>query len=459
MDKWAHFIMYGGLACAVWFDILRGRLHPGAILTIALTIIFPIAFGGLMELGQAHLTTCRNGDWLDFIANTIGVIIATPIGLTMKRFFFIAACLLGTATVSAQTDSLPPLKDAFAGKFLIGAAVNVHQVRNGSARLHSLISSEFSSVVAENCMKSGSLQPREGVFRFDDADRLADFAQRNGQALIGHCLVWHSQAPRWFFTDNEGNEVSREVLIERMRTHIHTVVSHFKGRVKGWDVVNEAIEWNGELRQSKFLKIIGPDFISLAFKFAHEADPEAELYYNDYGMDGKMKRDAVVRLVRQLKSEGICIDAVGMQSHVSFSTPLDEYERSIEAFAAEGVKVMITELDLSVLPWPRNNMGAEVEANFEYQEKMNPFRNGLSKEMEQKQTDFYSRLFDIYLRHSDDITRVTFWGVSDGDSWKNNWPVRGRTDYPLAFDRQLRAKPFVGKIIKMANKAKQGDEL
>jgi endo-1,4-beta-xylanase len=214
-------------------------------------------------------------------------------------------------------------------------------------------------------------------------------------------------------------------------------------------VVNEAIEWNGELRKSKFLKIIGPEFISLAFKFAHEADPDAELYYNDYGMDGKMKRDAVVRLVRQLKAEGIRIDAVGMQSHVSFSTPLDEYERSIEAFAAEGVKVIITELDLSVLPWPRNNMGAEVEANFEYQEKMNPFRNGLSKEMEQKQTDFYSRLFEIYLRHSDDITRVTFWGVSDGDSWKNNWPVRGRTDYPLAFDRQLRAKPFVREIIKL----------
>lgn len=369
----------------------------------------------------------------------------------MKRVFIIAILLMAVATIDAQK----PLKKAFKDKFLIGAALNAHQVRSNDQKLHDLIRREFSSVVAENCMKSGSLQPREGVFRFDDADKLVALAEKNGQAVIGHCLVWHSQAPDWFFTDKNGNDVSREVLIERMRKHIHTVVTHFKGKVKGWDVVNEAIEWDGKMRESKFYKIIGEEFISLAFKFAHEADPDVELYYNDYGMDGRLKREAVVRMVRKLKADGRRIDAVGMQSHVAFSTPLDEYERSIEAFAAEGVKVMITELDLSVLPWPHGNMGAAVENNFEYQERMNPFRKGLTKEMEDKQTDFFCRLFDIYLRHADDITRVTFWGVGDGDSWKNNWPVRGRTDYPLAFDREYRAKPFVKEIIEMAKRYKK----
>lgn len=369
----------------------------------------------------------------------------------MKRAFIIAVLLLAVATIDAQK----PLKKAFKDKFLIGAALNTQQVKSNDKKLHNLIRREFNSVVAENCMKSGSLQPREGVFRFDDADKLVALAEKNGQAVIGHCLVWHSQAPDWFFTDKNGNDVSREVLIERMRNHIHSVVKHFKGKVKGWDVVNEAIEWDGKMRESKFYKIIGEEFISLAFKFAHEADPDVELYYNDYGMDGKMKREAVVRMVRKLKADGRRIDAIGMQSHVAFSTPLDEYERSIETFAAEGVKVMITELDLSVLPWPHGNMGAAVENNFEYQERMNPFRKGLTKEMEDKQTDFFCRLFDIYLRHADDITRVTFWGVGDGDSWKNNWPVRGRTDYPLAFDRQYRAKPFVKEIIEMAKKHKK----
>lgn len=454
MDKWTHFVMFGGLACAVWYDIWRSRIRYSVMTIVTLAIVLPVIYGGLTELAQAYLTTCRQGDWLDCIANTIGVIIAIPIGLIMKRIKHLAvtaALTMLTSGMAAQTDSLPPLRDAFADKFLIGAALNTHQVRSQDPRLQALIRREFSSVVAENCMKSGSLQPREGVFRFDEADRLADLAEKNGQALIGHCLIWHSQAPRWFFTDSLGNKVSREVLIERMRTHIHTVVTHFKGKVKGWDVVNEAIEWDGSWRKSDFYNIIGPEFINLAFKFAHEADPEVELYYNDYSMDGQMKRDAVVRMVRNLKADGLRIDAVGMQSHLSLGTSLDEYEKSLMAFAAEGVKVMATELDLSVLPWPHGNNGAAVETNFEYQEKMNPYRNGLTPEMEQRQTEFFKRLFAIYLRHADHISRVTFWGVSDGDSWKNNWPVRGRTDYPLAFDRQLRPKPFVREIMKLCN--------
>ena len=320
--------------------------------------------------------------------------------------------------------------------------------------MQNLIGRQFSAVVAENCMKGEVVQPKEGVFNFKDGDLLCELAERNAQVVTGHCLIWHSQPPKWMFTDKDGKTVSREVLIERMKSHIYAVAGHFKGRVKGWDVVNEAILDNGKFRKSEYYRIIGPEFIRLAFQFAHEADPDAELYYNDYSMDRPGKRDAVVRLIRDLKAHGCRIDAVGMQSHVAFDTPLDEYEKSIEAFAAEGVKVMVTELDLSVLPWPKGNFGAAVETNFTYNDSLNPYRKGLSKEKEKEQTDFYTRLFDIYLRHSKDITRVTFWGVTDGDSWKNNWPVHGRTDYPLAFDRKMKAKPFVKEIIKMAKSGK-----
>lgn len=366
----------------------------------------------------------------------------------------VLALSLGMTLTSCYAGKQTTLKDAFEGKFLIGTALNTRQVMSRDKKLQSLISSQFNAVVAENCMKAEELQPKEGEFEFRNGDRLCDLAEKNGQVVTGHCLIWHSQAPDWFFKDKDGKEVSRDVLIQRMKDHIYKVVGHYKGRVKGWDVVNEAIEGNGEFRKSPYYRIIGPDFIRLAFQFAHEADPDAELYYNDYSMDLPRKREAVVKLVKDLKAHGCRIDAVGMQSHVAFDTPLDEYEKSIEAFAAAGVKVMVTELDLSVLPWPKGDFGAAVETNFEYKKAMDPYQDGLTPEMEKKQSDFYVKLFDIYLRHSKDITRVTFWGVTDGDSWKNNWPVHGRTDYPLAFDRDLQPKPFVQEIVDMAESGK-----
>ena len=268
------------------------------------------------------------------------------------------------------------LREAYADKFLIGTALNTRQVTTRNKELQSLIRDQFSAVVAENCMKGEVVQPEEGRFDFTDGDRLCDLAEKNGQVVTGHCLVWHSQAPRWFFKDKDGKQVSREVLIQRMKDHIYKVVGHYKGRVKGWDVVNEAIEGNGEFRKSPYYRIIGPEFIRLAFQFAHEADPDAELYYNDYGMDSPAKREAVVKMVKDLKAHGCRIDAVGMQSHLGFNTPLDEYEKSLEAFVAAGVKVMATELELSVLPWPKGNYGAAIETNFDYKREMDPTRKG-----------------------------------------------------------------------------------
>lgn len=373
----------------------------------------------------------------------------------IKKSIVLGMAAAALADAFAQEEAT--LREAFAGKFLVGAALNVRQVRSRDEALQSLIREQFSSVVAENCMKAEEVQPEEGRFVFDEGDRLCDLAEKNGQVVTGHCLIWHSQAPRWFFTDKEGKEVSREVLIQRMKDHIYKVVGHYKGRVKGWDVVNEAVDGNGEFRKSPFYRIVGPEYIRLAFRFAREADPDAELYYNDYDMDLPRKREAVVALVKDLKEHGCRIDAVGMQSHVSFDTPLDEYEKSIEAFSAAGVKVMVTELDLSVLPWPKGNFGAAVETNFDYKKAMDPYRDGLTAEKSKQLNDFYVRLFDIYLRHGGDITRVTFWGVSDGDSWKNNWPIRGRRDYPLAFDRDLKPKPFVKTVIEMAKSGRYGE--
>ena len=251
------------------------------------------------------------------------------------------------------------------------------------------------------------------------------------------------------FKDNSGQPASRELLVERMRTHIHTTVGRYRGRIKGWDVVNEAIEGNGTLRRSPWLEQVGPDFIELAFKFAHEADPDCELYYNDYGMDNPRKRERVVKLIRDLRRKGIRIDGVGLQSHQHLRSPnLGNYERSLVAFAAEGVKVMITELDISVLPaaW---GVTAEITTSHQYRNKYDPYREGLPEAKQKELAERYCELFRIYQRHAKVIDRVTFWGFTDRSSWLNGFPVRGRTDYPLLYDRHLKPKPCARAIAQL----------
>ena len=364
----------------------------------------------------------------------------------VKYFFIVVVFVL----VGRYTSAAQGLKDVIGKDCLIGAAINQSQSAGVNTKVTAIIDKHFNCLVAENCMKAESVQPREGEFDFRAADEFVRFAEQHGQKVIGHCLVWHSQAPAWFFTDSQGKPVSREVLIERMRKHITTVVGRYKGRIHGWDVVNEAIEDDGSYRRSPYYNIIGEDYFELAFKMAHEADPDAELYYNDFSMGKPGKREGVCRLVKRLRAAGCRIDAVGMQSHNGMDYPnLDDYEKSIEAFAGCGVKVMVTELDLNVLPSPRGFGGASVEQNFEYQKKLTPYRDGLPKDVARKVADRYMDFFRIYHRHRDKIARITLWGVGDGDSWLNNWPVHGRTNYPLLFDRQYREKPVVKRIIKM----------
>ncbi|MCD8282222.1 MAG: endo-1,4-beta-xylanase [Prevotella sp.] len=351
-----------------------------------------------------------------------------------------------SGTVKAQTaDSARSIKGVFGDKFLVGVAMNQRQVAGMDTAAVRIVKRHFNSVVAENCMKCEAIHPQESVYDFTAADSLVAFGEANGMAVIGHCLVWHSQCAPWFFTDKEGKRVSAETLKQRMKDHITTVVSRYKGRVKGWDVVNEALLEDGSYRKSPYFEILGEEYIPLAFEYAREADPDAELYYNDYAMNVPAKRAAVVKLVRKLKARGLRIDGVGMQGHMGMDYPdINEFEESIVAFGAEGVNVMVTEWDMSALPTVSRS--ANVSDRVAFEQEMNPYPAGLPDSISDKWNARMKAFFELFVRHAGFITLVTAWGVADGDSWKNDFPVRGRREYPLLFDRNYEPKPFIKEL-------------
>lgn len=325
---------------------------------------------------------------------------------------------------------------------MIGGALNTGHIMGTDAKGQALVAAQFNTVTAENDMKWEMMQPESGQFDFKSADALVEFCEANDIFLVGHTLLWHQQTPDWVFEDENGEVASRELVLSRLKNHIDTVVGRYKGRVKGWDVVNEAIEDDGTFRQSKWLETIGSDYIELAFRYAQEADPEAELYYNDYNVSKPAKREAIVKLVAGLQASGVKIDGVGIQGHYGFDYPdLSELENSIVAIKGLGLPVMFTELDVSVLPFPdEDQMGADISLSFELKAELNPFANGISAEASQELADNYARLFQLFIKHRETISRVTFWGVEDATSWRNFWPIEGRTDYPLVFDRDYQPK-------------------
>ena len=348
------------------------------------------------------------------------------------------------------SSNVTTLKDAYKGKFVIGTALNTSQITGKAIEEVNIIKTHFNSIVAENCMKSGPIQPREGEFDFTLADQFVEFGVQNNMHIVGHTLIWHSQAPRWFFTDSAGTQVSPEVLKERMKNHIYTVVGRYKGKVNGWDVVNEAINDDGSFRNSRFYQILGEDFIKYAFQYAQEADPDAELYYNDYSMSVPGKRNGVVAMVKKLQEQGIKISGIGMQTHVGLDYPeLSEFEASMKAYGDLGVKVMITEMDVSVLPTPEWGRGADIATNIDYQAKYNPYTQGLPDSASVQLENRYAEFFNLFMKY-DFVSRVTVWGVTDANSWKNGFPVRGRTDYPLLFDRNNQPKSVVQHLIDLA---------
>lgn len=345
------------------------------------------------------------------------------------------------------------LKESFRDDFRIGAALNYEQVNRQDIKALNLVTLHFNSISPENMLKWGPVHPRPDEYNFGPADNYVAFGQEEDMFIIGHTLVWHQQTPEWVFEDTNGKATTRKKLLERMQSHISTVAGRYRGKIKGWDVVNEALDDDGSLRKTRWLEIVGEDYLTKAFEYTHEAAPEAELYYNDYNLWKPAKRAGAIRIVKNLQEKGIQVDGVGMQGHYSLDAPaIDEIEASILAFSELGVKVMITELDIDVLP-KRGSLGADLGERYDESAAYNPYPEALPDSLEQRLADRYGELFALFYKHRDKISRVTFWGVADHHSWLNNWPIRGRTSYPLLFDREYQAKPAFGAVVEQAGEA------
>jgi endo-1,4-beta-xylanase len=357
----------------------------------------------------------------------------------------LAACLAAAAQAPVS------LKDAYRDDFVVGAAINQAQIEGEDARGDRLLVAQFNSISPENALKWEIVHPLPGKYDFTLADQYVAFGQKHGMYTVGHCLVWHNQVPEWVFHDEQGRMLGRDALLARMRDHIQTVVGRYKGRIQSWDVVNEALDEDGSLRQSPWLKIIGPDYIEKAFEYAHQADPEAVLVYNDYNLENPVKRAGALRLIVRLKAEGVPVSAVGLQGHLGLTMPAAaQVDAAIADFAALDVKVAITELDIDVLPPATRAPTAEVSLKIARNPALNPYPHGLPAEVQQRLAARYAELFGVFLKHRGQLVRVTLWGVSDGDSWLNDWPVAGRTSYPLLFDRKGHAKPACAAVIDAA---------
>ena len=378
------------------------------------------------------------------------------------RWIPLLPLLLASVVLGAQDR--PALKEVFKDAFMMGTAVNEAIVSGRDSASRAIALRHFRSITVENAMKAASLNPRPGVWNFGPADAFVEFGETHGMFIVGHTLVWHNQTPAWFFQDERGEANSPAAQIERMRSHIEAVAGRYKGRVHAWDVVNEVVDNDGSYRKTAWVNAVGSgdELVKAAFRFAGQYAPGAELYYNDFNAWRPAKRDGIVRMVKMLQSEGIRIDGVGMQGHWGLNYPRTEYiEAAIDAYAALGVKVMITELDVDVLPVTREGqvIGTVLsDPQFqleEFKEYLDPYRSGLSEAIERQIADRWGELFRILYGRRDKIDRVTLWGVHDGLSWKNNYPVPGRTNYPLLFDRNLRPKPAFDAVLAVPG----GDQL
>jgi endo-1,4-beta-xylanase len=372
--------------------------------------------------------------------------------------------LLTTACAQLTAAQAPTLKSAYKDVFRIGTSVNAAIVSGADSLSQNIVSQQFNSVTAENVLKAALINPRPGVFNFAPADAYVAFGERHNMFIVGHTLVWHNQTPAWFFQDSAGHPNTRDQQIERLRSHIETVAGRYAGRIHGWDVVNEVIDNDGSYRQTSWVKGIGSgdELVKLAFKLAAQFAPNTELYYNDFNTWRPTKRDGIVRLVRMLKKEGIRIDAVGMQGHWGLNYPKTEYiEAAIDSFAATGVKVNITELDVDVLPMTREGqlVGTVMQdPQFqleEFKSYLDPYTAGLPDEVQRALAARYAELFRIFYKKRDKIGRVTFWGVQDGASWKNNTPIPGRTNYPLLYGRDRKPKPAFDSVLAVPQRAHQ----
>jgi endo-1,4-beta-xylanase len=306
-----------------------------------------------------------------------------------------------------------------------------------------LIPLQFNAVTPENIMKAEVIHPQWDKYNFEMGDKLVAYAQKNNIKVNAHTLIWHSQLPAFVRGIKDADSIK-----QFFTNHINTVAAHYDGKVFSWDVVNEALEEDGSLRKSVFLQKLGEDYIVEAFRLAQKASPHSELYYNDYNIEQPRKRAGAIALIKKIQAAGVRIDGVGIQGHWrAYNIPFKDIEESIREFSALGIKVMFTELDLGVLPNPWDSDAADVNKKAEYNVKMNPYPAGLPDSIQSKLSKGYKDLFTLFLKYKGKIGRVTFWGVNDGQSWLNNWPIQGRTNYPLLFDREFKAKPAFYSVI------------
>ena len=356
-------------------------------------------------------------------------------------------CLIGCANkLVSESSSKLSLGAHFKDLFYMGAAINENTILGLDPKSATIVNSEFNTITPENSLKWMFIQPKPNKFNFKAADKYVEMGLKNNMYIVGHALVWHAQLAD--FMQNIDNSAEARKHVDN---HINRLVSRYKGKIDAWDVVNEAFEEDGSLRASVFYKNMGENYIEEVFRITEKADPDADLIYNDYNLYKPEKRAAVLKMVKNFKSNGTKISGVGVQAHWDLKSPsLEEIEQIILDIHAEGVSVSFTELDISVLPNPWEMVGAEVTQNFskfEGDPKMNPYPNGLPDAVQEKLAKRYQDIFNLFVKHSDKINRVTFWGVMDKHSWLNDWPIKGRTNYPLLFDRDYQPKEAYERLL------------
>ncbi len=366
----------------------------------------------------------------------------------------LALLLCGMVEVSAippikhtkSVKEIPSLKKVFKKDFVIGTALSIYQIDDKDPQATSLIAQQFNTATPENIMKAQIIHPKWDVYNFEPADKLITYCKNLNLEVNAHALIWHSQLPNFVRQIKDADSV--KTFFEN---HITTVAKRYDGKVKTWDVVNEALNEDGTMRRSVFLNKLGENFVTEAFRLAQLASPKSELYYNDYNNEQPAKRAGCIALIKKIQAAGVKIDGVGIQGHWHLGKiPLKQIEESIVQYAALGIKVAFTELDIEVLK--RDFQGADVNQRMQNSPSLNPYANGLPDSLQTQLAMDYEALFNLFLKHKDKISRVTFWGVHDGQSWLNGWPVRGRTNYPLLFDRNYQPKPAFYSVISTKGK-------
>jgi endo-1,4-beta-xylanase len=367
----------------------------------------------------------------------------------LKKTIYLCLCIVFLyPNISYSQKGEKSLKTIFRKDFLIGTALGIEHIYEKNAKANQLIKREFNAITPENIMKSQIIHPEFNHYSFKAADKFVEFGQKNKMFIVGHTLVWHSQLPVFV-----GKINSVDSLRLFMTEHIKTVAGRYAGKIRSWDVVNEALEEDGTLRKSVFLNKLGENYIKEAFDLAAKADPKAELYYNDYNIEQPAKRKGAIELIKKLQASGTKINGVGIQGHWSINSEnLKDIEDAIVEFSQLGIKVAFTELDYTVLPNPWDLKGADVNQRFEENPKMNPYKESLPDSVQHILANRYENLFKIFLKHKDKISRVTFWGVNDSHSWLNGWPIKNRTNYPLLFDRAFKPKKAYHSIINLKSK-------